>query len=558
MKKSKFLLFLAFSLIVSAFLAACGGGEEAGDSDDGGTKDNKDVPQELGILESAEIPSMDSVLAQDSLSFTTLNAVNEGLYRLGKNQEVIPGVAAGEPEVSEDGTVYTIKLKEDVKWSNDDPVTAHDFVFAYQRALNPDVASPYGPYMMIGKIKNADKVYEGSVEPSELGAKALDDYTLEITLERPLPFFESLLTFQTFYPQNQKYVEEQGADYAKDSEHLLYNGPFKLVDWDGPQGTTWGYVKNEDYWDAENVSLENVTFNVSKDAQSSANAFEAGEADITPKLGTPSVISQYEGSDELLRFLEPSIWWLKMNEENPALQNENIRRAIALTVDKKALVDDVLQNGSIVADFIVPKEFANGPGGKDFRETAGTYLETNKEEAKKLWEKGLKEIGKSELTFTYVGQDTEASKTTDAFMKDQLEKNLPGLKINVESVPFSIRLDREDKQDYDLLMGGWGPDYLDPMTYLDLWVTDGPQNKMSFSDPKFDEIIQKARVDLSTKPEERWKALQEAEKVLLEDNAALAPLYQRTVNKLVAGKVKGLVHHATSGDYSLQWVTIEE
>jgi oligopeptide transport system substrate-binding protein len=315
--------------------------------------------------------------------------------------------------------------------------------------------------------------------------------------------------------------------------------------------------KNDTYWDAKNVTLKKINFNVSKDPQASANAFSAGQADVTPKLAQASILSQYEGSKELLRFVEPSIFWLKMNEKNAALKNVNIRKAIALSIDKKALVNDVLANGSIAADFLIPKEFTF-LDGKDFRDTGGSYLKTNKEEAKKLWEKGLAEIGQKEVTVRYVGQDTDTAKKTDAFLKDQLEKNLPGLKVNIESVPFKIRIDREQKQDYDVLNGGWGPDYMDPMTFMDLWLTGGQQNHMDFTDPKYDALIKKADNELAAKPQDRWKALQDAEKTLLEDDAAIAPLYQRAANYLINPKVKGLVHHPLSPDFSFQWVKIVE
>jgi oligopeptide transport system substrate-binding protein len=543
------------------FLAACSGGGEKNEGTDKNEGTNNAGQEELAdeqvlnVLESAEIPSMDSVMSQDVLSFTMLNATNEGLYRLDADQKVIPGVAEAAPTYNDDKTVITIKLRQDTKWSNGDSVTAHDFVFAWQRAIDPKVAAPYGAYFMEGKIKNASEIVAGKAKLEDLGIKAVDDYTLEITLVRALPYIESYLTFPLFYPQNKKFVEAEGDKFASDASHLLFNGPFKMTKWDGPTGTEWVLEKNADYVNAKDVTLEKINFNVSKDPQASANAFTAGEADITPKLAQAAILSQFEGDPALLRYQEPSIWWLKLNEKNPALKNVNIRKAIALSVDKKALTEDVLANGSIAADFLVPKGFSF-LDGKDFRDTAGTYLSTNKEEAKKLWEQGLKETGLKEVSFTYVGQDTETSKVTDAFIKDQLEKNLPGLKITIEAVPFKIRIAREDAEDYDLLMGGWGPDYADPMTYMDLWVTDGGQNHMSYSNPEFDKLIKSASEELVAKPQERWKALQDAEKILLENDAAIAPLYQRSVNLLINPNVKGFAHHAFGPDYSYQWIKI--
>ncbi|MFK9095292.1 peptide ABC transporter substrate-binding protein [Bacillus salipaludis] len=563
MKKSKLSLLLVLTLVLSMFLAACSGGNKDTGTDKpkdkGGEKPAAEQladKQELNVLESAEIPTMDSVLGTDAMSFTTLNAVNEGMYRLDADQKVVPAGAEAMPEYNAEKTELTIKLRKDAKWSNGDPVTAHDYVFAWQRAINPDTASEYGPYFMSGKIKNADAIAEGKAKVEDLGIKAEDDYTLKITLERPIPYIESFITFQLFYPQNKKYVEEQGADYAKDAAHLLYNGPFKMTKWDGPIATEWVLEKNETYHGAKDVTLTKINFNVSKDPQASANAFTAGEADITPRLAQAAIISQFAGSDELIQYLEPSMWWLKINEKNPALKNINIRKAIALSIDKKALVEDVLANGSIPAGFIVPKEFAYDKNHKAFRETTKEYQKMNKEEAKKLWEKGLSELGVKEVNLVYVGQDTETAKATDAFMKDQLEKNLPGLKLELNAVPFKIRIDREQNMDYDLLFSGWGPDYDDPMTFMDLYLTGGDHNKMDYSNPKYDELVKAAQTDLAAKDEERWKALQEAEKILLEDDYALAPIYQRSVNILLNPKVKGFAHHAFGPDFSYQWIKI--
>ncbi|MBS4212144.1 MULTISPECIES: peptide ABC transporter substrate-binding protein [Neobacillus] len=567
MKKSKLSLLLVLSLVLSMFLAACSGGtkNEEKSKDEGKTKTTEEklaADQTLNVLESAEIPTMDSAKNQDTMGGIMLNAVNEGLFRLDENQKIVPAAAESMPKYNEDKTVITIKLRKDAKWSNGDPVTAHDFVFGWQRALDPKTASEYGPYFMEDRIKNASEIIaKGEKATPEdiktLGIKALDDYTLEIDLVRPLPYIESYLAFYTFFPQNQKYVEAQGDKYATDAAHILFNGPFKMTKWDGPTATEWALEKNDTYWNAKNITLKKVNFNVSKDPQASANAFEAGEVDVTPKLAQAAILSQYQGSEELLTYTEPSVFWLKMNQKNPAFQNLNIRKAIALTVDKNALVKDVLANGSIAADYIVPKEFAFN-NGKDFRDGAATYMKMNKEEAKKFWEKGLQELGQKELTFTYVGQDTESSKKTDAFVKDQLEKTLPGLKINIESVPFKIRIDRENKQDYDLLFAGWGPDYADPMTYMDLFLTGGQNNRMSYSSAKYDELVKAAQTTLGAKADERWKALHDAEKVLLEDDAAIVPMYQRAANILVNPKVKGLVTHAMSPDMDFQHVKIVE
>lgn len=561
MKKSKFSLLLVLTLVLSMFLAACSGGnkkdEATPDNDSEATGSELAENQEITVLESAEIPSMDSVLAEDTVGFTMINNVNEGLFRLDQEQNPIPALSDGEPTVSEDGTVYTFKLRE-AKWSNGDAVTAQDFVYAWQRALLPDSASFYGPYIMAGVIKNADKVKSGEVEPSELGVKALSDTELEVTLEKPVAYINALLAFPTFYPQNQKFVEEKGADYAKNAENLIFNGPFKMTKWAGVAATEWTLEKNEDYWDAENVTLTTINYNTSKDPQAAANAFEAGQADVTPKLSTPAVISQYEGDSRLVTWLEPTEFWLKFNQENEALANKNIRMALALAFDKDALVNDILQNGSLAANYAVPAEFVKHPEtGEDFRAENGDFNTFDAEKAKDFWKKGLEELGVETLELNFLGGDTETSKTVDAFIKDQLQTNLEGLTINLESVPFSVRLDREDTQDYDILHAGWGPDYPDPMTYSDLWLTGGGHNKMSYSNAKYDELVKSAQNELAAEPAKRFEALQEAEKVLMED-AALAPTYQRASNLLVNEKLEGFTYHIFGPEYSWKFAKLNK
>lgn len=561
MKKSKLFLLLALSLVLSMFLAACnGGGDDATKTDDGGDTAAESVPQELKVLETSEIPSMDSVMAQDSASFTALANVMEGLYRLDQNQEAVPGMADGEPEVSEDGLVYTVKLK-DAKWSNGDTVTAEDFVFAWQRAIDPATASPYGPYMMEGKIKGAKEITKLASEKKEydlntLGVVAKDEKTLEITLEKPIPYFESLMAFGTFYPQNKAFVEEKGDKYASSAENLVYNGPFVLTTWDGNTATEWTMEKNTEYWDAEAVALENIQFNVLKDPQASANAYETGEADITGKLAS-DIVPQYEGDPNLIKWLEPTIFWIKMNQQDEALANENIRRAIATAFNKQDLTDSILNNGSVPANYSVPKNFVTDPSGKDFREANGDMLEYNLEEAKKFWEAGLKELGTDSVELVYLGGDTETSKKTDAYIKNQLETNLEGLTIDVQSVPFSVRLDRDVKMDYDLQFAGWGPDYQDPISFSDLWITDGGNNKMAYSNEQYDKLLEDAQYTYADDNAKRFEALQQAEKILLEEDAALAPVYQRSSNVLVADKVEGFTYHFIGPEYSYKWVTIK-
>ncbi|NKE07430.1 peptide ABC transporter substrate-binding protein, partial [Mesobacillus selenatarsenatis] len=525
----------------------------------GTTGETANVPQELRMLDSSAIPTMDTVLAEGSTSFTYINNVGEGLYRLDQNHKPVPALADGEPEISDDNLVYTFKLI-DSEWSNGEPVTAHDFVFAWQRAIDPKTASPYGPYMMGGKIKGAEAITEaGSKEEpydvTTLGVKAIDDKTLEVTLEKPIAYWQDLFAFPTFYPQNQKFVEEKGDAYASNAENLLYNGPFVMETWESTDAEEWVLTKNPNYHNADQVKLEKITVNVVKDSNSAVNAFEAGETDMTGLLSS-DLVPAYEGDERMLSWMEATVFWIKMNQKNEALANVNIRKAIAMGFNKEDLAASILNNGSVAANYFVPKDFVT-LDGEDFREKHGDLIVFNAEEAKKYWEAGLKELGVDKLELRYLGGDTEAAKKTDAYIKNQLETNLPGLTINLESVPFAIRLERDNAMDYDLQFAGWGPDYGNALSFTDLWITDGGSNRMGYSNPKYDQLIKDAQGKLATDEKAQWEAQQEAERIMLEEDAGLAPVYQRAANILLNPNVKGLAIYNYGPDYSFQWVTIE-
>ncbi|MED4016888.1 MULTISPECIES: peptide ABC transporter substrate-binding protein [Sutcliffiella] len=560
MKKSKFLMFLTFSLVLSLFLTACGAGGN-NNAQNGGTGTDQQAgegeptgPQVLNVLESAEIPTMDSVLGTDAVAFNVMNNVFEGLYRLDENDEIVEGIATTH-EVNEEGTVYTFTLREDAVWSNGTPVTANDFVFAWQRAVNPETGSEYGPYMMTGKIQNATEVANGDLPIEELGVKALDDYTLEVTLEQPVAYFLSLMTFPTFYPQNQEFVEEQGDRYALEPEHLIYNGPFVLDSWEHEVG--WTMKKNADYWDAETVVLDEINVKVVKEVSTGVNLYTTGNIDISPGLSS-EFVTQFQNDPNLTQELEPVIFWLKLNQtRNEALANENIRRAIAMAVNKENLTNIILNNGSIPADYFIPTGFVTHPEtGEDFRDEYGNFNSFNVEEAQQLWQQGLDELGVDSVTLEILGGDTESAKRMQEYFQNQFETNLPGLTIRLKEVPFAQRLQLDEQLDYDMQVAGWGPDYLDAISFANLWVTDGGNNKMGYSNEEYDQLINDVMTTHANDPAARFEAMQEAERIALEEDAAIVPLYQRGTTRLWQPYVKNVYQHNFGPDFTYKWTYI--
>ncbi|QNU18109.1 peptide ABC transporter substrate-binding protein [Geobacillus zalihae] len=549
--KKRFSFFLVLLLALSTFLAACGGGKDNNNAQggQGGEKPAEKKEQVLNLLETQEIPSLDSALATDQVSFIVLNNVMEGLYRLGKDNKPVPGVAESYT-VSEDGKTYTFKLRQDAKWSNGDPVTAHDFVFAWRRVLDPKTKAEYA-YIMYD-IKNAAAVNTGKLPVDQLGVKALDNYTLQVELENPIPYFISLTVFGTFMPQNEKFVKAQGDKYGLEANTTLYNGPFVLSEWKHEQG--WTYAKNPNYWDKDTVKLEKINVKVVKETATMVNLYDTKKADRV--ILSAEFVDKYKKDKNFHTYLEPSIFWLRMNTKKEPLNNVNARKAIAMAIDKEAMVNTLFNNGSVVANYAVPKDFVTGPDGKDFRDANGDLVSYNVDEAKKLWEQAKKELGKDKFTIELLNYDDDVAKKVGEYLKEQLEKNLPGLTVNIKQQPFKQKLELESNMQYELSFSGWGPDYQDPMTFLDLWTTNNPHNQTGWSNAEYDKLIKDAKTTLLGDLQARWDAMLKAEKILFEE-MPIAPLYQRGRAYLQREYVKDIVIHSFGGDYSYKWAYIE-
>ncbi len=460
MKKLKMLGCVGLLLALTACQAGTGNSADS----------NKAAEQKIAISSEAAISTMEPHTAGDTTSTLVMNQVYEGLYVLGKEDELELGVAAEEPAISEDETVYTFKIREDAKWSNDDPVTANDFVYAWQQVASPKSGSIHQA-LFFDVIKNAKEIALEGADVNTLGVKSLDDKTLEITLERPTPYLKSLLSFPVLFPQNEKYIKEQGDKYATDAEHLIYNGPFKLKEWDNASSDDWTYEKNDTYWDAEKVKLTEAKVSVIKSPTTAVNLFDSNELDVVNKL-SGEFIPGYVDNPAFLSIPQFVTYFLKMNsvrdgKENPALANNNIRKALAQAFDKESFVKEVLQDQSTATDQVIPPGQTIAPDGTDFTKLAAkknNYLTYDTTKAKEFWEKGKKEIGLDKIKLEFLTDDTDSAKKAAEFFQFQLEENLDGLEVNVTQVPFTIRVDRDQTRDYDLELSGWGTDYRDPLT----------------------------------------------------------------------------------------------
>lgn len=548
MKKVKKIFGQMMAVVLATTLVACntaGTADPTGSSDStttGGseTSGGSDVDQVLDVQINVEVASMDAQVATDGTSFEVIAATIEGLYALDAAGSTIPAIAESQ-SVSEDGLSRTFTLREDAKWSNGDPVTAHDFVYAWKRLVDPELASQYAFIVGIAGIANADAVAAGEKPLDDLGVKATDDYTLEITLDNPVSYFDSLMTFPSFLPMNQKFFEEQGDRFGTSADSLIANGPFKVSSYE-PAATTIDLVKNPDYYAADNVKIEGLTFQVIKDSQQAMLSYQNGDLDVVSLAGEQ--IDLFKDDPEFATVAAGYLWYISMNTLVDGLENTALRTALARSFDKESVVNTVLKDGSVAADFFVPIDLATGPNGKDFRDGADSYLTFDPAAAQESLATAKSELGQDTFEFTMLVEDTESAINVAQMLKSQIETNLEGVTINITQLPKKNRLDQMRSGDYDMGLTRWGPDYADPMTYLDLFTSDSAYNDGSWSSADYDEVIETAKFgDVALDPEARWETLYEAEAILLND-AALAPVYQSGMAVMIDSTVSGIEFHS--------------
>ncbi|BCD24457.1 oligopeptide-binding protein oppA [Bacillus cereus] len=563
-KMKKFTAVVAPVLAMSMALTACsgsGGEKKSTTTSSGGGEENKSeikyaAKQVLNRTENQEIPTMDVSKSTDTLGSQILGNTMEGLYRLDKDNKPIPAAAESSTK-SEDGKKYTFKLRKDAKWSNGEPVTAKDFVYAWQRLLDKNTAAEYA--FIAYYIKNAEAINKGEKPLTDLGAKAVDDYTLEVELEKPVPYFLNLMAFPSYYPLNEKFVKEKGDKFGLEADTTLYNGPFVMASWKHEQG--WQLKKNDKYWDNKTVKLEEINYSVVKEVATKVNLYDTGSIDFTLLSG--EFVDKYKSNkEEYGEYSEASTFFLRLNQkrngQDTPLKSKKLREAIALSIDKKGLANVILNNGSKATDQLVPKGLATGPDGKDYQDTFKNGLKYDPKKGAAAWEAAKKELGKDQVTIELLSYDDGTAKKIADYFKDQIEKNLKGVTVNTKIQPFKQKLKLESAQDYEISFAGWSPDYSDPMTFIDMFESKSPYNQMSYSNPKYDEMVKKAGNELMSDAKKRWETLGKAEKLLLEEDAGMVPLYQTGRAYVMKPNVKGIVKHNISPEYSFKWAYVTE
>lgn len=469
----------------------------------------------------------------------------DGLMQMADDGSVKYAVCK-DMKVSSDGLHYTFILRNDVFWSNGDPVTAHDFVYGWQRAIDPATQSEYA-FMIsdIAQIKNAVAIQAGQMEPNQLGVRAKDDYTFEVELQTPVSYFEQLLYFCTFYPANQAFVEKCGDKYATSPETCLANGAFILSDYKvGAKSIS--FIKNTAYYDAAKVKLGGIHYEVIDNGEDALRKYQSGQLDFV-ELSGESIV-QMQNSPEFRPVDSGFLYFLSFNFDDKYFANKNLRLAIANGFDRELVVKE-MADGSAAAYGAIPRGFAFSQSGQDFTPAGIEFPDLcsyNPSFARECFEKAKKELGVKTLEIEFLTTNGETQVICCNCMKRQLEENLSGLKIKLRIVEKKERRKIMTAGDFQFGLNNWGPDYADPMTYLAMWVTGNSNNMGNYFNPAYNALIASCTDgELCTKIAERWVALKEAETMVMED-AAISPVYQKCNANLIKSNVKGVAFHAVA------------
>ncbi|MBJ7617541.1 peptide ABC transporter substrate-binding protein [Weissella confusa] len=504
----------------------------------------------INWTEGADLGTMDPSKSTAAVDFDALQATGDGLYRNDKSGK--PALALAESvEKSEDGLSLTFKLRSGLQWANGDALTAHNFVYGWQRTNDPKTASQYA-YLFSG-IKNADAIQSGeNTDLSSLGVTAVDDTTLEVQLEKPMPQLESVLTMAPFYPQNQKFVEKVGKKYGTAAKYTLASGPYILKDWTG-SNNKYSLVKNSKYYDAAVVKTPKVVVQTIKDQNTGYNLYKSGKVDFTNL--SPDQVKASKKNKAYKVIPQASTFYMEFNQKKvKALANEKIRQAISYSIDRKTLSDKILTGTATPATTFTSTKLAVDPNtNEDFAKAAEVKgaIAYDKTKAKKLFKEGMKEAGVKKLTLQMVTDDTDGAKRTAQFLQSQMEM-LDGLKIDIKTVPFKQRLALSQEKKFDLVITAWGADYGDPSTFLDLYTKDSSFNNGSWDNAQYNELMQAAKTTDVNDDKKRYDDYKQAEQII-DKEVGVAPLYYRSYATLFRTSVKGVVMNPAGAPYDWKW-----
>lgn len=551
-KLKKLCAVIMAATISTTLFIGCGSSNDGSTSSKGNSNASDTVKQELVFNLGADPETIDPTINTASEASTVILNAFECIMTLDENDNAVEG-AAESVEVSDDGLVYTIKLRKDGKWSDGEPVVADNFKYSWVRALTKENAAEYAYQLYY--IKNAEKYYNGEATADELGINVIDDYTLEVTLEAPTTYFPQLLAFPTYAPLREDIVSADPEGWATKPETYVTNGAFKLVQWDMKDQLV--FEKNENYWNKDSIKLDKLTFKLVTDDTTAYSELQAGNFDVVNSVPTNEI---EPGQEAGLVHVSPKLgtYYFGINvgkqddmaeDVKTALSNKLVRQAINLAIDRQEIIDNVGKAEQVAAYSFVPEGIYN-PDGTEFADKEyydPSDMDGNIEKAKELLKEAGYENGEGLPTIELMYNSEGAHKDICQIVQENLAKI--GINIELANQEWAVFLNTRQQGDYQIARHGWIGDYIDPMTFLDLWVTGGGNNDCGFSNARYDELIAAAKVE--TDSAKRLEMLREAEDILM-DEMPILPIYYYTTVTAANENVKG-VRISTLGKISFKY-----
>ena len=549
MKKWLLLVVAAFFVLV---LSACTATKEAGEEpkkepETEGEKEEAvaEVEKVLYLNNGNEPTSFDPSVGFDSVSWSALNNMMEGLVRLSKDH-IAEEATAEKIDVSEDGLTYTFTIRDNAKWSNGDPVLASDFVYGWLHMLNPETASPAA--FLAYFIEGAEAYNSGAGTADAVAIKALEDKVFEVKLATPTEAFLNIITNPSFFPVNEK-VATENPTWFTEAESFVGNGPFNLTAWE--HDVSFTLSKNENYWDADTVKLDKVEWAMVDDSNTEYQMYKTGELDTS---GVPSELAdQLKDDPELKNEDQAGLYFYRFNVSQEPFTNKKIRQAFGLAVNQQEIVEFVTKNGEKPAEGFVPYGFI-GPDGKEFRETAGKLTGFDAEKAKALLAEGMAEEGWSELPAVTLTYSTSDSHQKIAVALQSKYKEVLGVDVALQNVEASVFAAEQKEFKYQLSRSSFLFDYADPVNALESFITGSSMNRTTWSNADFDKLI--ADIKNETDEVKRWELLIQADAFLMEE-MPIFPLYYYNQVTLEKPSVSGIVRHPV-GYVDLKWADKNE
>ena len=573
MKKSRILALGLSAALTVSLLAGCSNNTETQTSTNPQTSNAPTATEgsfNLNLCFASEPETMDPGLNRTVDGNVMINHLFEGLYkyvdsdpsgdgRNGATAELVPGQAAEEPTVTEnaDGTyTYTFKLRDDIYWSDGEPVTANDFVYAWQRLVDPETASPYNT--IIAMVVNANEIINGEKDKSELGVKAVDDKTFEATLTYNCPYFLDVCCFPNTMPLREDIVEGN-ATWTQDPSTYVTNGPFKMESWTHDAEIVM--VPNENYYNAASISIDSLTFALMDDANAQLTAFQNGDLNFMQNP-PPDEVASLLADGTLIAGDYLGTYYACFNNSQAPFDDVNVRKAFNLAIDRNYIVEMVTQAGEIPAGAWVPESVvdAEGTDGPDFREVGGDFwstaeedYEANCEQARELLAQAGYPHGEGfpETTYLY---NTDDKHQAVAEALQQMWSTVLGVDVTLNNQDWNVFLETRSAGNYSICRNGWIADYNDPVSFLDMFMTDNGNNDAHYANPEYDAMMTTVLSDSDAAG--RMELMHQAETLLCETDCAIAPLYYYSQPYMVSDNVHGMFY-TPLGNFIFTYATVE-